>query len=47
MKLFKTYLVLLLYKTAADVSVLNCQENFLKYGSKNVCSNVVSVAVIL
>jgi len=31
---------LLLYKTAAYVSALNCQT--VKFGSKNVCSNVVS-----
>jgi len=29
-------------KTAADISALNCQANFLKYGSKNLCSNVIS-----
>jgi len=37
-----SHLLLLLQKTAADMSALNCQANFLKYCSKNLCLNVIS-----
>jgi len=42
MQLFQLSSISVVKETAADVSVLNCQANFLKDGSKNLCPNVVS-----